>query len=49
MSLAPAYLFFGCRKSNSDFIYKDEIFGYKEQGIITDCLVALSREQGREK
>ena len=23
--LAPAYLFFGCRKSDSDYIYKDDI------------------------
>jgi len=25
MNLEKAYLFFGCRKSTSDFIYRDEI------------------------
>jgi NADPH-ferrihemoprotein reductase len=44
MNLEKAHLFFGCRKSNSDFIYKDEIMDYKERGIISDTYLAFSRE-----
>eukprot|EP00347_Sterkiella_histriomuscorum_P023964 403332775 len=49
LNLAEAYLFFGCRKSTSDFIYKEDIDNYKQQGIITDSLIALSREPNQER
>ncbi len=45
-SLAPAHLFFGCRKSDSDYIYKEDIQGYKTSGVIDNLFVALSREPG---
>ena len=49
MQLAPAYLFFGCRRSNSDYIYKDDIMRYKEEGIITEVFLAISRENAGER
>ncbi|CDW71895.1 nadph--cytochrome p450 reductase [Stylonychia lemnae] len=44
MILEKAQLYFGCRKNNSDFIYKDEILDYKERQIISDTQLAFSRE-----
>ena len=49
MSLAEAYLFFGCRKRDSDFIYRDDISRFKESGIIKESFVALSRDPSQEK
>ena len=44
LSLAEAFLFFGCRKSTSDFIYREEIAKYTGEGIITESFVAFSRD-----
>ena len=49
MKLAPAYLFFGCRKSNSDYIYKEEIEHFKSTGVIDTLYLALSRESTQER
>ncbi len=42
-------LYFGCRRSDSDYIYKDEIKRAQITGAITDVNVALSREPGVQK
>jgi len=49
--LGPAHLFFGCRSSNTDFIYKDALESYKNNGVLSaDGLhVAFSREEGQSK
>jgi sulfite reductase alpha subunit-like flavoprotein len=39
-----AMLFFGCRRPNEDFIYKDELEAWTESGAITDLVLAFSRE-----
>ena len=43
-TVGEAMLFFGCRRSDVDFIYKDEILAWAESGVITDLVTAFSRE-----
>lgn len=42
-------LYFGCRRSNLDYIYKDELMRAKVCGALTDVHVAFSREPDKPK
>ena len=45
LELGPAYLYFGCRQYNSDFIYRDEMSAMKDKGIISELYLAFSRPE----
>lgn len=49
VALGPAVLFFGCRSSAHDFIYKSQLQAWLSAGILTDLQVALSREPGQPR
>ena len=40
-------LFFGCRHENGDFIYKDEILGWKKEGVLDKLFTAFSRDNDK--
>lgn len=41
-------LFFGCRKKDEDFIYKDELLQYVDDRILAKLHTAFSREQAKK-
>ncbi len=41
-----AWLFFGARRSSTDFLYRDELAHYQESGVLTRLDTAFSRDQG---
>ena len=47
--LGPLELYFGCRTSKFDFIYKDELTNMLEGGALDGLHTAFSREPGQPK
>lgn len=43
--VGPTILFFGCRRRDEDYIYRDELAGYQQDGTLTQLHTAFSREQ----
>mmetsp|Transcript_1067 Transcript_1067/g.1765 ORF Transcript_1067/g.1765 Transcript_1067/m.1765 type:complete len:243 (-) Transcript_1067:368-1096(-) len=41
-------LFFGCRKRDVDFIYREELTAAKESGVLTGLQLAFSREEEKK-
>ena len=48
LAVGPAYLFFGCRTRQQDFIYEAELKEFLKSGALTELHVAFSRE-GKSK
>lgn len=44
-AVGETVLFFGCRRRDEDYIYREEIEGWKEDGTISELVLAFSREQ----
>mmetsp|Transcript_25767 Transcript_25767/g.34430 ORF Transcript_25767/g.34430 Transcript_25767/m.34430 type:complete len:143 (+) Transcript_25767:468-896(+) len=49
LSLGPAHMYFGCRRHDQDFIYRDEMSEMKDREMISELNVAFSREPDQEK
>lgn len=47
-SIAPCWLFFGCRHPHQDYLYESELKQFKSEGTLDNLLVAFSR-LGSEK
>ena len=43
--LGKTVLFFGCRHRAEDYIYEEELEGYRDSGVLGDLQVAFSRDQ----
>ena len=43
--LGETVLLFGCRHKNEDYIYEDELEGYRDDGVLSQLHVAFSRDQ----
>ena len=43
-SLGEAWLFYGCRHKERDFLYQDKLQKFKKSGILTRLIVAFSRD-----
>ena len=46
--MGDAYLFFGCRKSTSDFIYQDEMAKHRAGKTVSDVYIAFSRDTAKK-
>ena len=42
-------MYFGCRRSDRDFLYEEEMNAAKMDNVLTDVRLALSREPGLPK
>jgi NADPH-ferrihemoprotein reductase len=45
-AFAPAWLFFGCRGEEEDFLYRDELRAWAADGTLTRLVTAFSRPPG---
>jgi len=49
ITLSNAHMYFGCRRHDQDYIYRDEMTEMKDKSIIADLNIAFSREPNQAK
>ncbi|GMH32828.1 hypothetical protein BSKO_00662 [Bryopsis sp. KO-2023] len=46
--VGPCWLFFGCRKESEDYLYKEDLQGFLDDGTLSKMELAFSREQAEK-
>ena len=45
----PIWLFFGCRRRDQDWLYREEMEGYLKTGVLSELHTAFSRDDPKRK
>ncbi|KAG7399021.1 hypothetical protein PHYBOEH_009912 [Phytophthora boehmeriae] len=48
VEIGKSIMYFGCRRRDEDFIYKDELDGFQKNGVLNELHLAFSREQEKK-
>ncbi|RLN66444.1 hypothetical protein BBP00_00002196 [Phytophthora kernoviae] len=48
VEVGKSIMYFGCRRHDEDFIYKEELDGFQESGVLSELHLAFSREQEKK-
>ena len=48
VGIAPSWLFFGCRREDEDYLYKEDLEGFVNDHTLTHLKVAFSRAQAEK-
>ncbi|TMW57126.1 hypothetical protein Poli38472_003051 [Pythium oligandrum] len=48
VEVGKSILYFGCRRQDDDYIYRDELEGFQASGVLTELHLAFSREQSKK-
>ncbi|POM69050.1 NADPH-cytochrome p450 reductase [Phytophthora palmivora] len=48
VAVGKSIMYFGCRRRDEDFIYKEELEGFQESGVLSELHLAFSREQEKK-